>query len=141
MCPNQSLGRATSIIGARHKSEDVLEAKDMGSIDKLRKKFEMPRFCSTTDASGVAVISGLPTGKHRIFVSTSDFDQPIESDQAPLRRGEIRVPRRENGIVIIGGKQASTEIHMEPKGSTSLSAAITAARRESLGRLEAGCGE
>jgi hypothetical protein len=74
MCPNQSLGRATSIIGARHKSEDVLEAKDMGSIDKLRKKFEMPRFCSTTDASGVAVISGLPTGKHRIFVSTSDFD-------------------------------------------------------------------
>jgi hypothetical protein len=92
----------------------------------------MPRFYANTDASGIAVISGLPPGKHRIFVFAADYDQPIESDHAPLQRGQIRVPRRENGIVIAGGEQATTEIRMEPKGSTSLSAAITAARKESM---------
>jgi hypothetical protein len=141
MCPNQSLGRATSIIGARHKSGDILEAKDAGTIDKLRKEFEMPRFFAQTDASGVVVISGLPPGKHRIFVSSRDCDQPIESDHAPLQRGQIRVPRRENWIVITGGEQATTEISMEPKGSTSLSAAITAARKDSMESWNIRCGE
>lgn len=141
MCPNQSLGRATSIIGTRHKSENMLEAKDAGSIDKLRKEFEMPRFYGETDASGIVVVTGVPPGKHRIFISAADYDQPIESDHAPLQRGQIRVPRRENGIVIVGGDQATTEIRMEPKGSTSLSAAITAARMESMNRWNFRCGE
>jgi len=140
MCPNQSLGRATSIIGARHKSESILEAKDAGAIDRLRKEFEMPRFYAQTDASGVAVISHLPPGKHRIFVSAPDYDQPIEADNTPLQRGQIRVPRRENSIVIAGGEQATTEVTMEPKGSTSLSAAITAARKESMSQWNSRCG-
>jgi hypothetical protein len=129
MSPNQSLGRSTSIIGARHKSEDILEAKDAGTMDKLRKEFEMPRFWAKTDADGIALIRGLPPGKHRVYVSSSDYDQPIESGHGPLRPGEIRVPRRENGIVIRGGEQASAEIRLEPKGSTSLRTALTAARR------------
>ena len=129
MNPNQSLGRSTSIIGARHKSEAILEANDTGTMDRLRKEFETPRFWAKTDASGVAVIRGLPPGNHRIHVSAPDCDQPIGSDHGPLRPGEIRVPRRENGIVIRGGEQASAEIRMEPKGSTSLSTAINAARK------------
>ncbi len=129
MSPNQSLGRSTSIIGARHKSEDILEARDAGTMEKLRRESEMPRFWAKTDASGVAVICGLPPGKHRVYVSTPDYDQPIESDHGPMRPGEIRVPRRENGIVVRGGEETSAEIRMEPKGSTSLSIAINAARR------------
>ena len=126
--PNQSLGRHTSIIGTRFNSVDVLRAREQGT---LGRKWEVPRFGGKTDEEGVIVVPGLPPGQQGFQVMSEKYDMPIEDEQRALLPGEIRVPRRMGRIAIRPGEESSAELRMEPKGSTSLSAAIQAAERNS----------
>jgi hypothetical protein len=119
--PNQMTGGGTSIVGYRYKSEDVLKrvAESGGSIGSFRPP--VPDFSAKTDAAGVAVIKGLPPGRQGYYVDSDSFDMPIsiEMRSSPCRSGMI---------TITGATESSDVVTMEAKGSTSLSAAIQAAK-------------
>jgi beta-lactamase regulating signal transducer with metallopeptidase domain/ankyrin repeat protein len=127
--PNQMLERGTNIIGTRSNSIEMLSARDSVPDGLAKFKPAVPQFSAKTDATGVAIVKGLPPGSQSFFVHSDSFDMPIPSDQSPSSPGQMQIPRRIGTIIVTSAAEASTRIKMEPKGSTSLSAAIQAVSR------------
>jgi hypothetical protein len=122
--PNQRLGRATSIVGARLDSENILRRQDASDPDAPSKRPAVLSFLVTTDATGTALISGLPPCRQSYSVQSAAFDMPITQD------GPHSNPHRMASVRVVSGGEISVTVKMEPKGSTSLSAAIQQADRE-----------
>jgi hypothetical protein len=119
--PNQMTGGGTSIVGYRYRSEEFLQraADSVDSIVNFRPP--VPDFSAKTDADGVAVIKGLPPGRQGYHVYSDSFDMPISAEMRSS-------PRRSGMIIIKGATETSDVVEMEAKGTTSLSAAIQAAK-------------
>jgi hypothetical protein len=119
--PDQFFSVGTSIVGERFDSDRILRYQ----IDGAAFPSAAPPECEApTDATGTAVIRNLLPGGQPFLVTSDAFVQPIRS--VPARKPA----RRESEVVIGPGKEISSQVRMEPEGSTSLSAAIQSSRQE-----------
>jgi hypothetical protein len=115
-CPNQSFASGTNIVGTRADSSKMLQSRDQGFDALARSGPEVPRFSATTDATGEAVIKGLPPGDQIFFVSAENYEMRIQAN-APY-------PRRMTTITVKSSTEVFAKVKLEPKGSMSLSAAM-----------------
>jgi hypothetical protein len=127
--PNQMMGRGTNIVGTRSDSLDMLRRRDNDPGSLARFPSDFPRFGAKTDATGTAVIRDLPAGQQTLYVNAEGYDMPIEQSHSPLGPGQYWIPRRMATVTVNPATEVSTQVKMEPKGSSSLSAAIQAISR------------
>ncbi|HEY0256797.1 MAG TPA: ankyrin repeat domain-containing protein [Candidatus Methylacidiphilales bacterium] len=125
--PNQMLGRGTNILGTRSSSLEMLRNRDSDPASLVKIRPVIPQFSTMTDANGVALVKGLAPGQQSFFVQSNAFDMPIQSDHPLSSPRQIWVPRRIGTLTVRAASEASAQIKMEPKGSTSLSAALQGA--------------
>jgi len=124
--PNQRFGWSTNIIGTRTDSVKMLRDRDNDPDSFAPFRPDVPQFEAKTDANGVAVMKGLPPGQQSLHVFADSFDMPIEKSRPASLPVELWVPRRSATITVKPDAEVLAQVKMEPKGSTSLSAAIQA---------------
>lgn len=118
--PNEHLGGGNTILGASIDSAVIIPWHENGETSPLPgMSMSSQRFHAVTDADGVARIDDLPAGPANFMVYDHDFDMPIQSGPGPFT-----IPRRESTVTIIPRQEVAAQMTMEPKGSTSLSAAV-----------------
>jgi hypothetical protein len=122
--PNQMMGRGTNIVGTRTDSLDMLRRRDNDPGSLARFPSDFPRFNAKTDATGTVVIRDLPAGQQTLYVNAEGYDMPIEQNHSPLGPGQYWIPRRMATVTVNPAAEVSTQVKMEPKGSTSLSSMI-----------------
>ena len=122
--PNQMMGRGTNIVGTRSDSLDMLRRRDSDPGTLTRFPSDFSRFNAKTDATGVVVIRDLPAGQQTLYVNAEGYDMPIEQNHPPLGPSQYWIPRRMATVTVNPAAEVSTQVKMEPKGSTSLSSTI-----------------
>ena len=117
--PNQMLGRGTNILGTRSDSIEMLRNQESDPDALARFRAVVPQFSAKTDASGIAIVKGLPAGQQTFVVQSESFTMPVQKDQPPTSSGRMWIPRRMGTVTVAPAVETSAEVRMETKEQDS----------------------
>ncbi len=92
--PNQGMGNCNGLLGARFNSAEMLSQQETDAATTAKQQPASLPFHAKTDASGVALIKGLPVGEQICSVTSDAYDMPFEILAPP------NVPRRQRTVTV-----------------------------------------